>query len=554
MAQNYDVLFVSRGFYKGAKFIISVIYESLYESKQLEEGYINEDLYFVAKDILKFYDKRDVEDLKNRIETFSKNEKVELMLSIYSLDTRYGFTDVTSSRLISDLSIELLKLMGGDMLIDFGCGTGAFLSRAYEYSLEKDFIFKDLLGLDVNINCVNITKMILSALKNNEVNPFIESQSILDEYKYPFNKSFSFPPFGVKKAYEDFSYKSKVVDFTFTNKNSFELSFIEKMVQSIRYNERAVAIMPARVLFNSIDREYINQLITKGLVEGIIELPQNSVEAISIRLYAIIFSSNNKEVKLLDATEIVGNDSYKITNTCEIVSEIINVYNSKKCMTKLNEELTQIKNICPSNILTDSKIRKDGYKLEDVADVFLGCQYTVKNFKDSFVDYKSNYKILTSKDIEDGSVNWNSLQNIEYKDTKFNKYAVQKNDVVVTSKSSKVKTVVVDIEPKENILVTGGMIIVRPNTELLDPTFLKIFLDSSEGQLALHHIQKGATIISINAKDLAGIIVPKVKIEKQREIAKKYNDKLSTLIAYKREIAKLEKKLEDLYFEEMEVI
>lgn len=44
---------------------------------------------------------------------------------------------------------------------------------------------------------------------------------------------------------------------------------------------------------------------------------------------------------------------------------------------------------------------------------------------------------------------WEELHYIDMKDDKFDKFAIQYGDVVVTSKSSKVKTAVVDIVPEE---------------------------------------------------------------------------------------------------------
>ena len=153
---------------------------------------------------------------------------------------------------------------------------------------------------------------------------------------------------------------------------------------------------------------------------------------------------------------------------------------------------------------------------------------------------------MTSSDIEDGVVSWSNLQSIDYKDNKFDKFAVKYGDVVVTSKSSKVKTVVVDIEPKEKILVTGGMLIVRPDQEKLNPTYLKMFLDSKDGQAAIKSIQKGVAIVTITASGLETIEVPLIDISKQEKKADIYNMKLSTLIAYKNEIRKIESSLEDI--------
>ena len=164
----------------------------------------------------------------------------------------------------------------------------------------------------------------------------------------------------------------------------------------------------------------------------------------------------------------------------------------------------------------------------------------------------TGYRILTSSDIEDGVVDWKGLRSIIYNDDKFDKYAVKKDDVVVTSKSSKVKTVVVDIEPKEKILVTGGMIIVRPDIKLLNPTYLKIFLDSEQGQNALKRIQKGSIIITINSKELSTVLIPVIDIDKQIEKANKYNEKLTTLYALKQEAKKLEDALKNFYLDESE--
>ena len=131
-------------------------------------------------------------------------------------------------------------------------------------------------------------------------------------------------------------------------------------------------------------------------------------------------------------------------------------------------------------------------------------------------------------------------------DGKLDKYAIQNGDVIVTSKSSKVKVGVVDFEPKERIIVTGGMIIIRPNKEKLNPIYLKAFLDSELGQQELRMIQKGSIIVSINAKDLSNIDVPYLDIKKQEQIANSYQNNVSSLIALKEEAREIENKLKNI--------
>ena len=64
-------------------------------------------------------------------------------------------------------------------------------------------------------------------------------------------------------------------------------------------------------------------------------------------------------------------------------------------------------------------------------------------------------------------------------------------------------------------------------------------------------IQRGATIITINSKDLANVLIPEETIEVQNVISKKYNSKLSSYLALKEEVKKLEEQLNNFDIEEM---
>ena len=261
-----------------------------------------------------------------------------------------------------------------------------------------------------------------------------------------------------------------------------------------------------------------------------------------IKLGMLIFSHDNREVKILDATEFTIKNKKQFKSVID-VERIYDAYIASNCPKHDAKELIDARNLLPSNIGINEVEIKNGVELGEMAEVFTGSQYTSRNFEDMFSKEPTGYRILTSSDIDNGLVNWKKLQSIKYEDTKFDKFAVKKGDVVVTSKSSKVKTVVVDIEHQEKILVTGGMIIVRPDQNKLNSTYLKMFLDSNLGQATLKQIQKGVAIITINSKDLKNILVPMVNIEEQNNKAESFNLKLAKILSYKREIEKLERSL-----------
>ena len=459
----------------------------------------------------------------------------------------------SSNNYISELANDLLEVDGSDnIVIDFGSGTGNFLANVYRKAHDNKFVLKDLIGVEINVEQAHISQMALSILSDGSVNPQILIGNALEKINHPYTKAYVFPPLGMRKPLnDDFRRSFLFQDVYLSNRNSAEWLFIDNMLSGL-LGDKAVALVTGKALFSNTDIEYRNKLVSSGWLEGIIELPSGSLSFTGMKVYMLIFSKNNKEVKFVDASNVIGVENKRYVNLELPVKTIEEMYFSKDVKTKQIEELIDIPNLCPSTIMLDVKKMENGVKLKELADVFIGNQYTFGVFesKGLISDKKTGYRILTSSDIENGMVRWEALRSVVMKDNKFDKFAIQYGDVVVTSKSSKVKTVVVDIEPKEKILVTGGMLIVRPQLGKLNPTYLKMFLDSEMGQSALKSIQKGTVIVTVSASGLSSIEIPMIDINKQQEKAERYNEKLSTLATYKKEIERIENSLKNLFEEE----
>lgn len=461
----------------------------------------------------------------------------------------------SSNNYISELANDLLEVDGaGHIVMDFGSGTGNFLANVYKKAHDNKFVLKDLIGIEINVEQAHISQMALSILSDGSVNPQIVIGNALEKINYPYTKAYVFPPLGMRKLLnDDFRRSFLFQDMYLSNRNTAEWLFIDNMLSGL-LGDKAVALVTGKALFSNTDIEYRNKLVSSGWLEGIIELPAGSLSFTGVKVYMLVFSKNNKEVKFVDASNVIGVENKRYVNLELPIKIIEDMYYSKDVKTKPIEELIDISNLCPSTIMLDVKKFENGVELKELADVFIGNQYTLGVFesKGLISDKKTGYRILTSSDIENGMVRWETLRSVDMKDNKFDKFAVKFGDVVVTSKSSKVKTVVVDIEPKEKILVTGGMLIVRPQLDKLNPTYLKMFLDSEIGQSALKSIQKGTIIVTVTASGLSTIEVPMIDINKQQEKAERYNEKLSTLAAYKKEIERIENSLKNLFEEEEE--
>lgn len=459
----------------------------------------------------------------------------------------------SSNNYISELVNDLLNIDGTeDIVMDLGSGLGNFLANVYKKAHDNKVALKELIGIEINAERAHISQMALSILSDGSVNPKIIIGNVLEKVNYPYTKAYVFPPLGVRKILNnDFRRSFLFQNVYLSNRNTAEWLYIDNMLSGL-LGDRAVALVTAKALFNNTDIEYRNKLVTSGWLEGIIELPAGSLSFAGIKVYMLVFSKNNKEVKFIDASNVIGVENKRYVNLELPIKTIKNMYYSKDVKTKSIKELIDIPNLCPSTIILDVKKLENGVELKELAEVFIGNQYTLGVFesKGLISDQETGYRILTSSDIENGIVHWETLKSVDMKDNKFDKFAIQYGDVIVTSKSSKVKTVVVDINPKEKILVTGGMLIVRPQLEKLNPTYLKMYLDSEMGQAALKHIQKGTIIVTITASGLSTIEIPMIDINKQQEKAEKYNEKLSTLAAYKQEIERIENSLKNLFQEE----
>jgi len=518
--------------------------------------HFNSDLLEIAKemnkhlktetiqDIRKFYQYRNIDEIREIV--------YELLSGKHTFDGR-SFIESSNNK-ISELAFNLLGLDDNESIVfDLGSGTGNFLANVYTNAQAKHLNLKGLIGLELNLDQAHISQMALDLLVDDSIKPVVVIGNALDKPGNQYTKGYVFPPFGIRQIIQEKTVKSHLFpDIKLTNRNTTEWFFIDSLLSGLQSNGRAIALVTGRALFNDADKEFRNRLIKEGKLEGIIELPNNVLSFTAIKIYVLVFSGGNTKVKFVDASDAINSDARKFRKFELPVDPIIEFYQNEivKCIN--NDKLIDLPNLTPSNILLDTMKPKEGVPLKEITEIITGSQYTLNKFEDICTNDLTGYKILTSGDIEDGAVDWDNLQSIDYKGNKFDKFAIKKHDVIVTSKSSKVKTAVVDIEPKEKILVTGGMLIIRPNIRKIDPTYLKMFLDSEQGQNALKAIGKGITIITINAKDLSNIAVPLISLKKQKMKSEKYNNFLSSLLAYKEQMKKIEIILKNSFLDEGE--
>lgn len=512
----------------------------------------NNELLKIANQSLSQYlklNKIDLNEINDEFDEFDLDVKnySEIALGfIESWDSRLS-NEVISNRYVCELVDKLLDIKPNDIVFDLGSGYGNFL--AYVSNLEKNkFIKPILIGQEINSDLVDTSRMLLEMC---EANYSIENTNSISSENVPnFTKGYIFPQFGLK--YDANLYDSFIEKYPelFTGRVSSSWLFIFTALSKLKTNGRIVAIINEGSLFQSADANIRKYLIENGLLEGIISFPSNSFSGLGIKTDIIILSSGNQSFKVVDGDKVLEGLPLKGLRSHEAAIDLYNAYNDVNVKTFTKQDIKTVDYCLTLNSLMVKDVYEgmdDLVKLTDVVDILKGSPLTAANFEKAITSFLTGTKILTSSDIdENGIIHFDSLKNI-IEDKRLQKYYAHNGDIIMSSKSTKVKIAVYENNYDDYIVVTGAMIILRPKTDRIDSTFLKIFFDSKKGMELLNSIQKGSVITTISTTNLATLKIPCPNIKTQKQIAERYLETLDEYQSKKKELKALEDQIKNFY-------
>lgn len=419
---------------------------------------------------------------------------------------------------LSGLILNILDIQNSDVVYDFGSGSGAFLNfiaNKYKDSLVRP----DVRGIEINSEDAMTSQMLLEicgAKYNIKNEDFLTYE--FDEKADAYDKGYIFPPFGLKYTEKDVKI-SNLYKELINSRTSSEWLFVLKALQGLKANGKLAVLLPDGALFKASDALVRKYLLDNKLIEGIISLPSNAFDESNIKFSLVIFSKGNDTFKYVDGEELLKDLPIKGLRSEEASRYLYVEYFRKDVKTYSCKNIETVHFNLSRNSIIENEFDKSLPALGQKAEIVRGCNLTLANFKDDIYEGDSAYQILTSSDIgEDGTVDLDKLIHIGG-DKKYNKFTVQKGDVVMTSKSTKVKIAVINEDPKCKVVVTGGMIIIRPHRNELSGAYLKMYFDSERGKKALSSIQKGTTIVTISFENLGMIRInlPDIKVQKEFE-------------------------------------
>ena len=477
--------------------------------------------------LYKFFDEMSIDELTNIAQ-------LNIDTSIYNMGTPDS---------ISELAIGLLESENYEhrsKVLDLGTYNGDFL---VSYALSNINHFYE--GIEINRQSCDITKLRLGLLGVNGFVRFADEFLCGNEPNY--DKVFSNHPF-MSKATEHIMTtinNTNDLDYKFNTFVSPDWFFVEKARQFTSPIGKAVCVVLDSSLTKKTDSYIRKRLIEEGWIEAIISLPTKAFPYSSISSSIVVLSRDNKEVKMIDASDLY--DAERRINKIR-VKDVINLYMSKK--SSVHNKTVSVDEICKNEFMLNVKNYLDNYKialinpvpLESVCEnIFRGYQISAKemdiNYKTD--NYVKKYRVLNVGNINDGVIDY-LLDSVYVEKNNLDRYVIKNGDIVLSCKSSKLKIALFESKDGEDVLASGNLIVIRPDKNKILPAYLKMFLDSEKGNRLLNSIQTGASIISINPSALKEMNIPLLDIDTQAKISNLYMSKIDTINMYRKKIFELE--------------
>lgn len=422
----------------------------------------------------------------------------------------------------------------GNSMLDVGSGNGNTLVELSKYNS-----WEHLDGVEINPKNAFISKLRLNCCDNQKSRIYVDDYfdfKIKDKYSFiTINMPLGLNVNNIKRNEMNYN---KMKDYMFkwivTPAMSSEWIYINKALNLLEKNGRIAIVSLLTPLFKTGDLKQREDLIDNNLVEYIIKMPKETYPSTFVSYCIIILNNAKKDdkVRFIDATNCIIQE-HRCPKRID-TNKIIELISQDKAIIKSNEEIKSKNYILYSNESLEDKHKiKNATRIENLnIEVNRGYQ----GFKKEDCTSDGKYSIITISDIDD---NGNICDLARFNTSKdLSKYILRKNDILITTKGTKIKTCIVKELANENTVYHGNITLIRIYDANLNPTYLKLYLDSKIGQKELKSIQTGTTIISINSSQLRTIEIPLIPIAEQEKIEKNYNN-------YKMELDILKKQLQE---------
>ena len=488
------------------------------------------------------------------LDEMSEEKLINIISDDFGIYSRYNIGTPNS---INELCYKILEHNNsGNDVLDICSFTGNFLTY---YAKKQPSYYYSGIEISTRSNLVAQLRLNILNVKNELFNNNVFDYNTNKKY----DKIFCNYPLGVKLDDHAVNYLNNInnrINYIYTNKTSSSWAFINIVINSLKDTGKAIVVMNNAGLYSlkNSDVEFRKLLVSGGYIESVISLPEKLFANTSIPVTLLVLSNNNDKIKFINAEKMIQNNklinSAKLLNIEEILNEYANISDSSYTKIIDNKELVNESfNLHVQNYMgiENLEIKFPRILNELCFDVYRGYQISANdiNLNSEPQEGLLEHKIVNIINIIDGIIE-NNLTKIYLEDGKLNKYLLKNKDLLVTLKGAITRFSVVELKENERLIPSGNFTVLRLDTSIINPYYLKMFFESSKGNAIINSIKSGGALPSINISQLKDIKVPVPPIEEQNKIVNRYLAKTDEIQMIKSKLKNLEDSLTEIKNEE----
>lgn len=472
------------------------------------------------------------------------NDEKDLVDEIMNKPEMKTAFDVGTPENEAELMDYLLNITDGSEIVDLYSGIGK-IDEVFTKN-HKNILID---GFELNDSALEIARIKMYAMQNNNVHYYkkdVLSEDIENKYQYavadiPFISRYD------KEVQKSLENDCKNLNIELSSRISTTWITAIKILFALKENGKAVITTMKGSLFNTLDREIRKELIEKGYIEAIVDLPNKIVPYTNTEISLVVLnkSRKSKKIKFINLKE------------CSLMQGKINIIDLEKAKRIIANESIEVdyRKIKDNNFslnyntYTGNVEIENGKELGKVTwDIFRGYQITSAEINKMLVENEDemNYKILEISNINDDGEICSELKMINSGERNLDRYLLRDGDILISARGEKIKKCLIHIGYDERIIANGSINVIRADLNRLYPLYLKTFLDSEKGNISLNNIKSGVTIPSINVGELQKMLVPCPSMEEQRKIVDKIEVKLEIIESTAKRLEELKKELKNM--------
>ncbi len=504
--------------------VVSYLLEKTLDTTYTYENICNNDIHVdqvIVNQFAMMVTSEEWEKIVEKAKIYDKSVFVCLALTAEAKER--GYDESTPSSIVR-LSRRILGCTKTESIADVCCGNGSFM---IDHIINGSG--SEITGFEINVQRSIISKIRIDMLGDKSEVVIGNVFETIPASKRSYDKVFSNYPFGLRLKMLDTGapYLDEIFagNPAFTKATSSDWIFNRLICDALAPKGMAVAIITNGSTWNNIDMAARRHFVDNGLIQSVIALPKSMFSYTGVATSLIVFSHGNKEVRLVDASNICIPGRRVNAFSDENIETILDALKADNDISKSIsiEELRENDYSLHFGRYVSNKIDiQNGVKFESIIKrITRGAPCTAKQLDEMASEVPTNSQYLMLANIKDGMID-EELPYITGIDDKYMKYCLRNNNLILSKNGYPYKVAVVNMDVDRQILANGNLYIIELDEEKANPYYVKAFLDSEDGIATLKSITVGATIPNIGVEDLKSILIPLPSMEEQERIANKY--------------------------------